>query len=207
VLIADDHAVVRRGLSQMIGEAFPNSCFGEAGTAHQALELATNQPWDLILLDVSMPGRNGLEVLSDLRAAKLKIPVLILSMHPEHQFAIRAMRAGADGYITKNSAPSELIKAVHKALAGEKYVSSDLAGILVSNLKQDGSQLRHENLSDREYEVLCAIASGSPVKDIASQLSLSVKTISTYRTRVLEKMDFKNNADITRYALQHRLVE
>ncbi len=206
ILIADDHAVVRRGLKQVLADEFADAKFGEAGNAQEALALAAQQRWDVVVTDISMPGRSGLDLLKDLKAMQPKLPVLVLSVHAEDQFAVRVIRAGAAGYLKKDAAPAELAQAVRKVLAGGRYVSAALAEQLASGLQRSGDRAPHELLSDREFEVFRAIASGKAVKEIAAELSLSVKTVSTYRTRVLEKMNLKTNADLMRYAMQHGLV-
>jgi len=207
VLIADDHAVFRRGLKETLSEAFSHIVFGEARTGHETLELARRQSWDVIILDISMPGRSGLEILDDLRRALPKIPVLLLTMHPEQQFARRALKAGAAGYLTKDSVPDELKEAIKKILAGGRYVSATLAETLAVDLRRGSELPLHELLSDREFQVLRMIASGKSVKEVADELSLSVKTVSTYRSRILEKTGMKTNADLIRYALQTQLVD
>ena len=206
ILIADDHAIVRRGLKQIVAEEPDMTVAGEAKTAQQVLDLVRKQQWDVVILDITMPGRSGLEVLKELKQERPKLPVLMLSMHPEEQFAVRALKAGAAGYLTKESAPEELVTALRKVLRGGKYVSPALAEKLAFALATASDRPPHETLSDREYEVLRLIASGKTVSEIAEQLSLSVKTISTYRTRVLEKMNLKNNAELMQYAVTHRLV-
>ncbi len=208
ILIADDHAVVRQGLKQILLEVFTRAHFGEATNANQALERVWKEAWDVVILDVTMPGRNGLEVLKEIKRAKPTLPVLMLSMHPEDQFAVRLLKAGAAGYMTKESAPAELVGAVRKALAGGRYVSATLAEKMASLIATDDIEsLPHEKLSDREFLVLQLIASGKPVGAIARELSLSVKTVSTYRTRLLQKMHLSNNAELVHYAFQHHLVE
>jgi two-component system, NarL family, invasion response regulator UvrY len=206
VLIADDHAVVRRGIKGIVSEEFDEVEFGEASTASQVLELVHTQRWDILILDITMPGRSGLEVLKEVKHGHPELPVLVLSIHPEDQFAIRTLRAGAAGYMTKENAPEELIKAIRKVVSGGRYVSSSLAEKLVVELAADTKKLPHESLSDREYQVLQMIVSGKTVGAIARDLSLSVKTISTHRTRILEKMRMKNNAELTYYMLSNRLL-
>lgn len=205
ILIADDHAVVRHGLRRILAEAFPDAEFGEAANAPEALASVNHTPFDLVIADITMPGRTGLDLLKDLQAAQPKLPVLILSMHPEDQFAVRVIRAGAAGYLNKDAPPPELIHAVRKVLAGGTYVSATLAEKLAQGLRPQGEPLLHERLSDREFEVLRLLGAGKTIKEIGAQLSLSVKTVSTYRTRLLEKMALKTNADLMRYAVQHNL--
>ena len=207
ILLADDHAVVRHGLKQILAEEFKRAVFGEAGDAQEALRLVWKQPWDIVILDVTMPGRGGLEVLKEIKHSRPEVPVLMLSMHPEDQFAMRLLKAGAAGYLTKESAPEQLIGAVHKAIAGGRYVSPAMAEKLATFLVTDVHTSPHEKLSDREFLILRMIASGKPVGVIARELSLSVKTISTYRVRLLEKMGLTNNAELVHYAFQNHLMD
>ncbi len=207
ILIADDHAVVRRGLRQILAEAFKGSVFGEATNSHEALDRVSKEPWDVVILDLTMPGRSGLDVLKEIKREHPKLPVIILSMHPEDQFAVRLLKAGASGYMTKESAPEELVGAVKKAVAGGRYVSVSLAEKLASLIVRDTQAAPHESLSDREFHILRMIASGKPVSVIARDLSLSVKTVSTYRARLLEKMSMTNNSELVHYAFQNQLVE
>jgi len=204
ILIVDDHAIIRQGLKQLLADAFPDAGFGEADNGTQALEQIWKQPWDVVLLDITMPGKSGLDVLKQMVEAQPNVAVLVLSMHPEDQYAVRVLKAGAAGYLTKNTASEEVVGAVKKVLSGGKYVSAALAENLATGLN---TRTEHETLSDREYQVLRLIASGKSVKEIGYDLSLSVKTISTYRTRIMEKMSFKSNADIIRYAVHHKLVD
>jgi DNA-binding NarL/FixJ family response regulator len=207
VLVADDHGIVRRGIMQILAEIPCIKVVDEAANGQEALAKAGKAGYDLMLLDISMPGRNGLDVLKQIKAEKPRLPVLILSMHPEEQYALRALKAGASGYLTKESAPDELIAAVQKILEGGKYVSQSLAERFITELSNPTDKPPHALLSDREYEILCKIASGRTVTEIGDELALSVKTVSTYRTRILEKMNMKNNAEITRYVLENGLVE
>lgn len=207
ILIADDHAVVRHGLKQILAEEFKRAVFGEAANAQEALEHVWAQKWDVVILDVTMPGRGGLEVLKEIKRARPELPVMMLSMHPEDQFALRLMKAGASGYMTKESAPEELVGAVRKVVAGGRYVSPALAEKLAMFLISDIHAPPHERLSDREFLILRLIASGKPVGVIARELSLSVKTISTYRVRLLEKMRLTNNAELVHYAFRNHLVD
>ncbi len=204
-LIADDHAIVRKGLIQLLREEFTTAEVAEVTNGNEVLEEVRKQLWDAILLDISMPGRNGIEILKQLRTNGIKTPVLIVSMYPEEQYAIRALRAGASGFLSKESANEELLAAVHKILSGRKYISASIADKLADQLAETGEILTHELLSDREMQVLQLIASGKTVSEIAEEISLSVNTISTYRTRVLEKLSLHNNAELTRYALNHGL--
>ena len=206
ILIADDHPIVRAGFKQVISDMPDMLVADEASNGQEVLQLIGKKDYDLVLLDISMPGRSGLEILKDLKSEKPKLPVLILSIYPEEQYAIRALRAGASGYMTKASAPNELILAIRKISEGGKYISASLAEKLAYYLDGDATKPPHETLSDREYQVMLMIASGKTVTEIANELCLSVKTISTYRTHILEKMRMKNNAEITLYAVQNKLV-
>lgn len=207
VLIADDHAVVRRGVIQILAEEYPALSVGEAENAGEVLMLARENEWDIIILDISMPGRNGLEVLKELRQQYPKVPILILTAHPEEQYAIRVLRAGAAGYMTKESAPEHLVEGIRRMTGGGKYISPAAAEMLADSISTDQKKAPHESLSDREYQVLCLLASGRTVGEIAAELSLSVKTISTYRTRVLEKMRMKTNVELTHYAIRNNLID
>jgi two-component system, NarL family, invasion response regulator UvrY len=204
ILAIDDHEVVRRGLKDMFTSE--SATFGEARSGAEALDLVRKQPWDIAVLDISLGGRSGLEVLSELKQLRPRMPVLILSMHAEEQYAVRAFRAGASGYINKASSGEELRKAILKIIKGGQYVGPALAEKIVVQLSQRG-KVPHESLSNREFEVLRSIASGQTVKEIAAKLSLSDKTISTYRRRILDKMDMRTNAELTHYAIRNRLVE
>src|SRR4029077_6309910 len=207
VLIADDHAVFRRGLRETLAEFFFKITFGEAKTAQETVELVRRHDWDVVILDISMPGKSGLDVLDDLRRLRPRLPILLLSMHPEEQYARRALKAGASGYLTKESVPEELKLAVRKIVAGGRYVSSTLAEKLANDLRKGVDMPLHEILSDREFQVLRMIASGKTVTQIAEEIGLSVKTISTYRARILEKTDLKTTAELIRYAFQAQLVD
>ncbi|HOG07521.1 MAG: response regulator transcription factor [Syntrophales bacterium] len=206
ILVVDDHTIVREGLKQILGEEKDMNVVEEASNGQEALQKIGKSEYDCVLLDISMPGRSGLEVLKDIKALRPKLPVLILSMHSEELYAIRALRAGASGYLTKASASEELIGAIRKVAAGRKYVSTSLAEKLAVELDADASKPPHETLSDREYQVMIMLASGKTVKEIADEVCLSVKTISTYRTRIMEKMNLKKNAELTLYAIQHHLI-
>ena len=207
VLLADDHAVFRRGLKETISEAFPKVTFGEAKSAMEALESVRLQNWDIVILDISMPGKSGLDILDDLKRLRPKLPILLLSMHPEEQYARRALKAGASGYLTKDSVPDELKLAVRKIVAGGRYVSATLAEKLAYDLRGGVDVPVHELLSDREFQVLRMIASGKTVKQIADEIGLSVKTVSTYRARILEKTGLNTTAEMIRYAFQAQLVD
>jgi len=206
IFIADDHPVVRLGIKQILSEVKDMTVADEAGTGQETLKKVSKNDYDVILLDISMPGRNGLDILRELKNKKPKTPVLILSIYPEDQYAVRVLKLGAAGYLTKDSVPEELINAIRKVAQGRKYISATLAEKLADDLELNTDKPPHENLSDREYQVLCLLASGKRLKDIADTLSLSIKTISTYRTRILEKMKMDNNAELIRYALQNNLV-
>jgi two-component system invasion response regulator UvrY len=207
ILLTDDHAVVRQGLKLILADHFKKAQFGEARNATEALNRVTKEDWDVMVLDVTMPGRSGLEILKDVKRLRPRLPVLILSMHPEDQFAVRMLKTGAAGYLTKESAGDELVGAINKVVGGGRYVSPALAERLASYLTIDVQKAPHERLSDREFLVLRMLASGKSVSQIGRELSLSVKTISTYRGRLLEKMDMKNNAEVMHYALQKNLLD
>jgi two-component system invasion response regulator UvrY len=207
ILIADDHPIVREGFKQVLSETTDMVVAGEASNGQEVLNLIRKNKYDVVLLDISMPGMSGLEILKELRSEHPKLPILIVSIYPEEQYAVRAFRAGASGYLTKASAPHELIEAIRKVSQGGRYVSSSLAEELTYYLDVDATRAPHETLSDREYQVMLLIASGKTVSRIAEELCLSVKTISTYRTHILKKMNLKNNAEITLYAVQNKLVE
>ncbi len=206
ILIVDDHAVVRDGLKTVFDETPGAAVFGEAGTAQEALSLVAAENWDIVVLDIALGARSGLEVLRELKHIRPKLPVLIFSMHSEEQYARRAFKAGAAGYVTKGSSRGELVQAIVKVAEGGRYVSSALAEKLVVDIERGTEGPPHESLSDREFEVMCLIASGKTVREIALLLSLSDKTISTYRARILEKMDMKTSAELTHYAIQNGLV-
>lgn len=206
ILIADDHPIVRAGFKQVLSETTDMVVADEAGNGQEVLNFIKKKEYDVILLDISMPGKSGLEILKELKADHPKLPVLILSIYPEEQYAVRALRAGASGYLTKASAPHELISAIRKLSGGGRYISASLAEKLANYLDIDLTKPPHETLSDREYQVMLLIASGRTVSEIAEELHLSVKTISTYRAHILEKMKMKNNAEITLYAVQNSLV-
>ena len=207
VLIADDHAVVRAGLRQFLETDQSIREIGEAATGRETLEQLRNGTWDLLLLDINMPDRSGLDVLRQVRSTHPDTRVLVLSGFPERQYAVNVLRAGASGFLSKESAPEELLKAVRAVLGGRRYVSSALAELLVSDLDGDAQRPLHARLSEREFQILCKLAAGRAVSEIASELCISVKTVSTYRTRVLQKMNFKTNADLTAYALHNALIQ
>lgn len=208
ILVADDHTIFREGLKRVLEEQQELRVAGEAEDGWKALREIRRQCYDIILLDISMPGKDGLEVLKQIRAENILVPVLILSMYPEEQYALRALKAGASGYLTKESAPEELLEAIRKITNGGKYISSSIAEKLADALTSKGSKTDnpHELLSDREYQVLCMIGAGKTVTDIGAELSLSVKTIATYRSRILEKTGLKNNSEIIRYVVRKNLI-
>ncbi len=205
-LIADDHAIVRRGLTQILCEEFPSAKIKEVANSNEALDEVRRENWDVILLDISMPGRNGIETLKQIRSEGIRSPILMLSMHSEDQYAVRVLKAGASGFVNKESATEELLVAVHKVMSGRKYITTSVAEKLAQTIGGDVRQSAHELLSDREMQVLHLIASGKTVSEVADELSLSVNTISTYRTRLLEKLSLNNNAELTRYAIDNHLA-
>jgi DNA-binding NarL/FixJ family response regulator len=207
ILIADDHPIVRGGLREILVRELEDAICGEAGDAQEVLSEVQSQGWDLVILDVTMPGRSGLDILKDLKKLRPKLPVLFLSMYPEDQLGKRVLKAGASGYMNKESVPEELIKAIRKVLAGGVYVSVTLAEKLALDLAAKTEQPLHERLSDRELEVLRMIASGLTVSQIAEKLYLSVTTVSTYRARILEKMNMTTTAELMHYALSNHLVD
>ena len=204
-LIIDDHKVVRRGLKEILVEGFPGLETGEAGNQAEALEQVWNQEWDVVLLDIGLPGRSGFDLLIDLKQAKPRLPVIVISMYPEEHFAVRALKCGASSYLTKEAASDELLNAVQRVLGGAKYITVSLGEKLARDI-ESGDQKLHESLSNREFQVMCMLAAGQIVKEIAGELCLSVKTISTYRTRILEKMNVTSNAELMRYAARNQLV-
>jgi two-component system, NarL family, invasion response regulator UvrY len=207
ILLTDDHALILRGLRQVLLEAFGSAVIGEAQNAQEALDQIREKDWDVVVMDISMPGRSGIDILRDIKLARPALPVLILSMHGEEQFGRRVLKAGAAGFIAKQSAPDELVKAIRKVLAGGRYISASLAERLASDVAANTEKPLHESLSDREFQVMCMFALGKTNGLVAQALSLSVKTITTYRSRILEKMNLKNNAELTYYAIKNHLVE
>lgn len=205
-LIADDHAIVRKGLVQILYEEFPTASVTEVANSNEVMDEVRKHIWDVILLDISMPGRNGIETLKQIRIEGIKAPILMLSMHPEEQYAVRVLKAGASGFLNKESATDELLAAVRKVLSGKKYISAAVAEKLAETVGGEREKSAHELLSDREMQVLQLIASGKTVSEIGDELSLSVNTISTYRTRLLEKLNLNNNAELTRYAIDNKFV-
>src|SRR5215813_8698925 len=207
ILIADDHSIFRRGLKDLLSDGLGAVTVGECSNAFDLFQLVKQKKWDVVILDIGMPGTTGTDALVQVKRQRPSIPVIVLSMHPEDQYAVRMFKAGANAYLTKASAPDELIRAIKTVVAGGHHISPSLGEQLVQGIKQGNEKLPHQLLSDREYEVLCLIGSGKTVGEIAETMCLSVTTISTYRARILEKMGMKTNAEMTRYALQHGLVE
>lgn len=207
ILIADDHELIREGLKKILKKESDMEVVGEAQNAQEVFEQVKNRKLSIVLLDISMPGLSGLDALTELRQNYPHLPVLILSMHPEDRFAVRALKAGAAGYITKDSAVSELVNAIRKVVGGSKYVSVRLAEKLADELEKGTEKPLHETLSDREFQVMRMVAAGKKISDIANELSLSISTVNTYRTRILEKMKMKTNVELTRYAIENHLIE
>lgn len=207
ILIADDHAIVREGLKQILAEEKDILVAGEAENAARLMELLKEEKWDLIVLDINMPGKSGLEALKDIKQFYPGIPVLILSMFGEDQYGLRAIKAGASGYLKKVSAPGELVTAIRKIISGGKYINPSLAEKLADNFDESGKTHLHEKLSDREYQIMCHIALGKTAEEISRELSISINTVYTYRNRILEKMSMKSNVELTQYVLRNKLVE
>lgn len=207
ILVADDHALLRSGLRRILEASLPEVRVGEAGTVDEALAVLRKGPWDLLLLDISMPGRSGLDAIPEIKEQHPRLPILVLSMFGEQQFAIRALKAGASAYLTKEHAPEELILAIRTVLGGRRYIGASLAEALAAHVAVDREGPAHERLSPREFEVFRLIASARGATEIAEELGLSVKTVSTYRARILEKMQLASNAELMQYALRHGLVE
>lgn len=207
VLIADDHAVVRRGLREVLEESRDIRVAGEAANAHEVLEQVRKEPWDVVVLDINLPGRSGLELLEDLRHERPQLPVLILTIYSEDQYALRALKSGAAGYLTKETAPERLVEAVRKVVVGGHYISPSLGERLASMVGTGFEGAPHDLLSEREFRVFRMLSGGKTVTQIAEAMNLSVKTISTYRSRALEKLGLRNNAELTQYAIRHGLVE
>ncbi len=206
ILIADDHTVVRKGLRQILAEEFTDAIIAEVPDGAELIKKVIKEKWDLIISDLTMPGKNGLEALQEIKQLYPNLPVLILSIHPEEQYAIRVLKAGASGYLKKDTAPDELVNAVHRILQGKKYITLSIAEKLAANLDRDSEKKLHENLSDREFNVFKMIAAGKSLSEVAEILSLSVTTVSTYRARIMTKMSMKNNANLTLYAIQNDLI-
>jgi two-component system, NarL family, invasion response regulator UvrY len=207
VMIADDHAVVREGVKHIFSETPDIKVAGEAANGKEVLENIGKHEYDLLLLDIAMPGRDGLDILKEIKVQKPKLPVLILSMFPEEQYALRALKSGASGYLTKDSIPNELVKAVRKVLRGGNYISSSFSEKLLTEITSNITKPLHETLSDREFQIMRMIACGKTMNEIADELSLSSKTVYTYRARILEKMGMKNNMEVTHYATKHGLID
>ncbi|HEX3344602.1 MAG TPA: response regulator transcription factor [Polyangiaceae bacterium] len=207
VLVADDHAIVRRGLRQILAETEDIMIGGEAATAQEVLDLVRRERWNAVILDIGLPGAQGLGLLAEIRKERPELPMLVLTVHSEEQYAVRAIKAGAAGFLTKESAPEKLIEAVRKVAGGGRYVSAELAENLASFLAGETAGAPHERLSDREFEIMKMLGSGKTVSEVARALSLSVKTVSTHRTRILKKMGMKTNAELTHYAVRGRLVD
>lgn len=206
ILIADDHGVVRKGLRQILLDEFPTAKIEEVADAEELIKKVMSDKWDVVVSDLSMPGRSGLDALQQIKLSHPQLPVLILSIHPEEQYALRALKSGASGYLSKDTAPDELVKAVQKVLLGKKYISQSIAEKLADNFSSDNNLFPHESLSDREFDVMKLLANGKSVSEIADMLSLSVTTVSTYRARVMVKMNLKSNSDLTKYALENKLI-
>jgi two-component system, NarL family, invasion response regulator UvrY len=206
ILIADDHAIIRAGLKKLLADEFPSVVIEEATNGEELIRKTKSGSWDVVICDISMPGRNGLEIIKEIKEEYPQLPVVVLTMHPEEQYALRALRVGASAYITKDSAPQELIQALRMVAMGKRYITASLAERMADLLVNDSPRPQHELLSDREFVVFKMIASGMAVSEIAGQLSLSVNTISTYRARILDKMKLRHNADLMQYAIQHKLV-
>lgn len=207
IIIADDHAIVREGLKQIVAEEKDMLVCGEAEDAAALMELLQKEKWSIVVLDINMPGKSGLEALKDIKQFYPDLPVLILSMFSEDQYGLRAIKAGASGYLKKVSAPTELVVAIRKIVSGRKYINSSLAEKLAENLGTEKNNFLHDKLSDREYQIMCNIALGKSAEEIAAELSLSINTIYTYRNRILEKMSMKSNVELTQYAIQNKLIE
>ena len=206
ILIADDHTVVRKGLRQILLDEFPGAEIGEVADGGELVKKVMLGKWDVVVSDLSMPGRSGLEALQQIKLSHPDLPVLILSIHPEEQYALRALKSGAAGYLSKDTAPDELVKAVQKVLLGKKYISQAIAEKLANTFSSDTSTMPHETLSDREFDVMKFLANGKSVSEIAEMLSLSVTTVSTYRARIMTKMNLKSNSDLTKYAIENSLL-
>ncbi|HQW82953.1 MAG TPA: response regulator transcription factor [Ferruginibacter sp.] len=206
ILIADDHSIVRKGLKQILLDEFPAAQIEEVPDAEGLIKKVMAEKWDVVVSDLSMPGRSGLDALQQIKASHPNLPVLILSIHPEEQYALRALKSGASGYLSKDTAPDELVKAVQKVLLGKKYISQSIAEKLANTFSSGTKKSPHENLSDREFDVMKLLANGKSVSEIAEMFSLSVTTVSTYRARVMAKMDLKSNSDLTRYAIENNLI-
>lgn len=207
ILIADDHAIVREGLKQIVAEETDMVVVGEAANSNELFDLLKKEKFSILILDINMPGKSGLEALKDIKQYYPELPVLILSMYSEDHYGLRSLKAGASGYLKKASAPEDLVVAIRKIISGKKFISPALAEKLADNISKTKTQFLHENLSDREYQIMCSIAAGKSAEEIADELSLSINTIYTYRNRILEKMSMKSNVELTQYVLQNKLIE
>lgn len=207
ILIADDHAIVREGLKQIVAEESDMKVTGEAANASELFELLDNGRWEIVVLDINMPGKSGLEALKEMKVSNPETPVLILSMFSEDQYGLRAIKAGASGYLKKVSAPTELVLAIRKIVSGGKYINQSLAEKLADNVYVNYNKALHQNLSDREYQIMCFISSGKSAEKIAEELTISIHTVYSYRNRILEKMNLKSNVELTQYAIQNKLIE
>ena len=207
ILIADDHAIVREGLKQIVAEESDMKVTGEAANASELFELLDKDSWEIVVLDINMPGKSGLEALKDMKTRNIKVPVLILSMFSEDQYGLRAIKAGAAGYLKKVSAPTELVSAIRKIVGGGKYISPTLAEKLADNVDVNNKKALHQNLSDREYQIMCFISLGKSAEEIAEELTISIHTVYSYRNRILEKMHLKSNVELTQYAIKNKLIE
>jgi len=207
ILIADDHAIVREGLKQIVAEENDMKVSGEVSSAAELIEKVEKENFDIVILDINMPGRSGLDALKDLKKIKPNLPVLILSMFSEEQYGLRAIKAGASGYLKKVSAPTEMVIAIRKIVSGSKYINQPLAEKLAEDVGEKTKTVLHEKLSDREYQIMCLIATGKTTEEIANDLSISNQTVYTYRNRILEKMSMKSNVELTQYVIQNKLIE
>lgn len=207
ILIADDHAIVREGLKQIVAEESDMKVTGEAANASELFELLDNGRWEIVVLDINMPGKSGLEALKEMKVSYPETPVLILSMFSEDQYGLRAIKAGASGYLKKVSAPTELVLAIRKIVSGGKYINQSLAEKLADNVYVNNNKVLHQNLSDREYQIMCFISSGKSAEKIAEELTISIHTVYSYRNRILDKMNLKSNVELTQYAIQNKLIE
>ncbi len=206
IFIADDHVIVRRGIKQILSDESDIIISGEASNTEEIMDHLFDTEWDILILDITMPGRNGLDALIELKQRKPEMKILILSMHPEEELALTALKSGAAGYLNKSSVPGELVKAIRRIYEGGRYITTSLAEKIAFSIDKDPAILLHQNLSEREYQVMCLIASGNTLSDIAEILSLSVKTVSTYRTRILDKMSLHTNVELTHYAIKYKLI-
>ncbi len=207
ILIADDHAIVREGLKQIVAEESDMKVTGEAANASELFELLDKDSWEIVVLDINMPGKSGLEALKEMKTRNITVPVLILSMFSEDQYGLRAIKAGAAGYLKKVSAPTELVLAIRKIVSGRKYINQSLAEKLADNVYVNNNKALHQNLSDREYQIMCFISFGKSAEEIAQELTISIHTVYSYRNRILEKMHLKSNVELTQYAIQNKLIE